>query len=68
MSEQVEARLQEALQARERMEVYRNDAEFMDTYQEQSVRLLQAIVEITEALYHQNEAIIALLRGEEKEE
>ena len=67
MSEQVEARLQEALQARERMEAYRNDAEFQDTYQEQSVRLQQALVEIMEALYHQNDAIIALLRGEEKE-
>ena len=67
MSEQVDARLQEALRARERMEAFRNDAEFQDTYEEQVVRLQRALVEIMEAVYHQNEAIIALLRGEEKE-
>ena len=67
MSEQVDAELREALQARERMEAFRNDAEFQDTYQEQSVRLQQALVEIMQALYHQNIAIIALLGGEEKE-
>ena len=63
MTEDVKEKLQKAEEAAARMDTLRSDASFRDSHDEQMSRLQQAIVEGLEALYHQNQAIIELLKG-----
>lgn len=67
MAKTAKEELNEAFEAFERMEGYRTDAGFREEYDEKDIKLEQAILEVLEAIYHQNQVIIKLL-GKRREE
>jgi len=63
MSGNVDEHLEKAEQALGKMEAYRSDSEFREDWEAKHIRLEQAVVEALEAIYHQNQAILTLLRS-----
>jgi len=65
MNEDLQENLDKAQQAYERMQGFRSDAQFRDEYEEKHIRMQQAIVEMMEGIYLQNEVMLKLFERQQ---
>ena len=62
MNDELQEHLDKAQQAYDKMQGFRSDAQFRDDYEEKLMRLQQAMVEMLEGIYQQNEVMLKLLQ------
>jgi hypothetical protein len=65
MNEEMQENLDRAQQAYERMQGFRSDAQFRDEFEEKQLRMQQAMVEMLEGIYQQNEVMLKLLQRQQ---
>jgi len=63
MADDVKKILQKAQEAVRKLDTLRTEADFHDAHDDKIIRYQLAMLRGLEALYHQNEAIVELLKG-----